>query len=92
VLVAQPDFDQRGRVKLATALALAQLRQDLVGENGQQLPSLTPIVKQRDDVGIEACGVEGLRCKRSSPGEPTTPSAAVRSIGPPVPFLLSSSL
>jgi hypothetical protein len=59
VLVAQPEFNQRTRVELATALALAQLRENLVGENGQQLPSLAPIVKQRNDVGIEARGVEG---------------------------------
>jgi hypothetical protein len=33
VLVAQPVFNQRKRVELATALALAQLRQNLVGEH-----------------------------------------------------------
>jgi hypothetical protein len=59
VLVAQPEFNQRKRVELATALALAQLRQDLVREHSQQLPSLAPIVKQRNDVCIEARGVEG---------------------------------
>jgi hypothetical protein len=33
VLVAQPVFNQRKRVELATALAPAQLRQNLVGEH-----------------------------------------------------------
>lgn len=33
VLVAQPEFNQRKRLELATALALAQLRQNLVGEH-----------------------------------------------------------
>ena len=33
VLVAQPEFDQRRRVELATALALAQLRQNVVREH-----------------------------------------------------------
>jgi hypothetical protein len=33
VLVAQPEFNERKRVKFASALALAQLRQNLVGEH-----------------------------------------------------------
>jgi hypothetical protein len=33
VLVAQPEFNQRKRIELTTALALAQLRQNLVGEH-----------------------------------------------------------
>ena len=33
VLVAQPEFNQRKRVEFATALALAQLRQNVVGEH-----------------------------------------------------------
>ncbi len=57
--VAQPEFNQRRRVELATALALVQLRQNLVGEHAEQLPSLALMIKQRNDASIEPPGVEG---------------------------------